>query len=349
MKKVPYTGGTLDDSVILTMLVCAVMGLFFTSYKYVNTEPCVAYPINTSSASYHTGEVVKLSTTAINPKEIIWNFGDNTHEETGIKASVVHTYSRSGEYTITLTVNKTCIQTKTIKIQDAPPVIDLSKTPEFTVPEKIIAGVPFTIQDSSRFANTWEWRFGETAVIDATSAIATYTYKTPGLKTITLVVNGNTDNMGVAKVLVNEAEISPSKAVKNKNRRSSPQIFIVDKKPESENILKEDRLEKSVEVEEKVYPNISTSEIETMLKQVADKKISEQYFETYFCDLKTVPVTVNSSAISFNTLYKNLTEINGSNKIKSFKVQMIKNKKTNCVEGLNIWMKTKGKFLGINW
>ncbi|MCC6287231.1 MAG: PKD domain-containing protein [Chitinophagaceae bacterium] len=348
MKKVPCTGNALDESVILTMLVCAVLGLFITSYKYINAEPCVTYPINTSSANYYTGEVVKLSTTAINPKGIIWNFGDSTREEAGIKSSVVHTYDKPGEYTVTLTVNKTCIQTKTIKIQNAPPVIDLSKTPEFTVPEKIIAGVPFTIWDSSRFANTWEWRFGETAVVDATTAMATYTYKTPGLKTITLVVNGNTDNMGVAKVLVNEAKISPSKAVKNKDRRSSPQVFIVDKKPESENILKEDKLEKPVE-EEAVYPNISTSEIETMLKQVADKKISEQYFETYFCNLKIVPVTVNGTAMSFNTLYKNLTEINGSNKIKSFKAQMVKNKKTNCVEGLNIWMKTKGKFLGINW
>lgn len=348
MKTSPFTRNVLDDSVVLTMLIVSVLAFFIMAYKYANTEPCSDYQIQTTSENYYTGEVIKLNAIVPDLKSAKWDFGDNTAGETGMKTTVFHTYSKAGEYTVTLVVNKNCFQTKNIRITEAPPVVDYAKTPQFIVPEKITVGIPFTITDSSSFAGSWEWRFGESANVDATTSSATYTYKTPGPKTITLVVNGNTQNVGVAKVSVNEAKLPPSKELLNKNRRSSPSIVVIDRKPLTENTLEEDRVKvDTTATATKKFPDITTTEMELSLKKVADNHLREMFFEQYFCNIQTAPVTVNGKTVSFHAFYTNLAELKNSGKIKSIRVQLVKSRNTNCIEGINVWMKTKGKFLGI--
>jgi PKD repeat protein len=106
------------------------------------------------------------------PMSYAWDFGDGT---TSDRQNPTHTYTKNGEYTVSLTTtNQYGSDTKTVKGFIAvgnPPVADFSVTPTSgTIPLTV------TFTDTSGNAPTaWHWDFGDGATSDEENPSHTYT------------------------------------------------------------------------------------------------------------------------------------------------------------------------------
>jgi PKD repeat protein len=128
-------------------------------------------------------EVQFLDESTGDPLRWSWEFGD---EETSVEQNPVHTYTRPGSYTVTLTVgNDAGLSTET-------------KPGYIVVPENLLAGfsadvttgaapleVAFTDQ-SAGDPTAWEWDFGDGSGSDLQNPV--HTFADPGAYTVTLVI-----------------------------------------------------------------------------------------------------------------------------------------------------------------
>lgn len=324
----------LDENVILVMLGAAVLAVIIMLVRYKNYQPCVPFHLTTRASNYYTGEVVRFETDARKFTQLHWDFGDNQSNETAV-TSAVHAYDQPGEYTVGLTVNGTCTEYKTIYISRAPIVADSLLLPKFIFPQSAEVGKPIQFEDTTHGADRWEWRFGETAGIDATARNPSYVYRSPGLKTISLVINNNPLQLAVGKVYVNPAPPPPVK--KPAGGGGAPVIVIQDKPTLAP--LEDQMPEAPVEV--KKAPEITRQDFENMLKGVASGFKNAQSFAPYLCDNLNIQVSLNGNEITFTELCNKLSSLKNEKKIKRLNVQMVKNEKTNCVVALVVNMKLK--------
>jgi hypothetical protein len=337
----------LDEKVILTMIIVALLGLLITGFKYKNYEHCFDFHIKAKASFYRTDEPIHFETDALYAKEFLWDFGDNENSETNI-SSVVHAYNLPGEYTVALTINGTCTEYKTIYITRAPKLENPLLQPRFICPQQAEVGKAVTFQDTTSGAHSWEWRFGETAVIDATASTASYVYKTPGLKTISLVLNNDPKQLGVCKVYVNDKTVAPSRSNARTPRSSGPSFVIVPARPQTPTLEEQNHPQPAVTEPPKPQGvSISKQELESKLRGVVNNYLTPENFSQYFCNNLNVPVSLNGTEITFTQFCTKLSSIKNDKKIKQLNVQQIKSSETNCLIGLNVSLKMKQGFLGI--
>jgi FOG: PKD repeat len=341
----------LDENVIFTMIITALLGLIVTGFQYKNYEHCIDFNIRAKANHFRTDEPIRFETDAIFAKDFSWDFGDNEQTETNIN-SAVHSFNQPGEYTVAVTVNGSCTEYKTIYIAKAQKLDNPLLIPQFICPQTAEVGQPVTFQDTTAGARSWEWRFGETASIDATSSTASYTYKTPGLKTISLILNGDPQQMGVCKVYVNEKNVPPPVSKlppRTGGGGRKPSLVIVPAKPGTPT-LEEQQNEAPPAVKEAPKPQgitIGKQELETKLRGVVNNLFTARDFSQYTCNNQNLPVSLNGQEITFAQFCNKLASIGNDKKIKQLNVQQIKNGETNCIIGLNVNLKTKQGFLGI--
>ncbi|BAV10180.1 hypothetical protein SAMN05421788_104450 [Filimonas lacunae] len=327
----------LDENVILVMLVAAVLAAIVMMIRYKNYAPCMPFNLTSRAGNYYTGEVVRFETNAKKFRQLQWSFGDNQSNETAV-GSAVHAYDQPGEYTVSLTVNGECTEYKTIYITRAPRVVDSVLLPKFVFPQSAEVGKPVNFEDTTHGASTWEWRFGETAGIDATARNPDYVYRTPGLKTISLVINNNPLQLAVGKVYVNPAPPPPVK--KPAGGGAAPVIVIQDKPtyaPISEQLPAAPK-----EEEVKKAPDIDRAGFEAMLRAVANNYKNAESFNGYLCNNLNIQVSLNGTEVTFSELCNKLASLKSEKKIKRLNVQMVKNEKTNCIVALVVDMKLRG-------
>lgn len=337
----------LDEKVILTMIIAALLGLVITGFKYKNYEHCFDYHIKAKANFYRTDEPIRFETDALYATEFQWDFGDNENSQTNIN-SAVHAYNLPGEYMVSLTVNGKCTEYKTIYITKAPKLENPMLMPRFVCPQMAEVGKPVTFQDTTAGAHSWEWRFGETAVIDATSSTANYVYKTPGLKTVSIILNNDPKQLGVCKVYVNDKKISPSKSNARVPARQQPAFIVVPAKPQTPSLEEQNRVQPAVTEPAKPQGvTIGKQELEGKLRMVVNNYLTADNFSPYFCNNLNVPVSLNGTEITFSQFCNKLGSIKNDKKIKQLNVQQIKSSETNCLIGLNVSLKMKQGFLGI--
>lgn len=338
----------LDDKVVLTMIVLSLLALMVSAFRYKNHESCMAFNIKIKAEYYQTGEPIHFETDAMFAREYHWDFGDNETAETKLR-SAIHTFNIPGEYTVALTTNGQCTEYKTIYITRAPKMQNPLLMPTFVCPQQAETGKPVTFTDTTAGARNWEWRFGETASIDATSSTASYVYKTPGLKTISLVLNNNPLQMAVCKVFVNEPQSATKPRENNaaRGRQQSP-IIVVQAKPVTPSL--NEQVNEQPAAKEPPRPHaqsISRQDIEGKLRMVASNFFSAEGFAPYLCNNLNIPVSVNGKELTFIEFCNQLRELKGEKKIKELNVQQIKSSETNCIISLNVSMKLKKGFLGL--
>lgn len=337
-KKIP--SAYLDEKVILTLIIVSLAALLFTAFKYSNYKPCGGFQLRTQAESYRTGDPIRFETNA-RTNEYHWDFGDNESDQTNI-ASVVHAYNEPGEYTIALTINDNCTEYKTLYITRAPKIVNPVLLPTFVCPQTAEVGKPVDFDDTTNGARSWEWRFGETATVDATSQSATYTYKTPGLKTITLVINGDLQQIGTCKIYVNPP---PARKPSGGGQGPSP-IIIVPAKPNSPTL--DDQRESGETTPSKPQGQaISKQDLEAMLRKVVNDLAKAEDFAPYICNNMNMPVSLDGKEITFRELCTKLSAIKGEKKIKELSVQQIKNNETGCILSLNVHLRMRKGILGI--
>jgi gliding motility-associated-like protein len=100
-------------------------------------------------------EVLQINNFSINAVSYLWDFGDGT---TSNVTEPVHSYSQTGNYTITLTANHSlgCSDVSTINVNVEEILADFSLSDEFS------CEIPVTIQyaNLSQNAVSYEWHFG---------------------------------------------------------------------------------------------------------------------------------------------------------------------------------------------
>jgi PKD repeat protein len=121
-----------------------------------------------------------------------WDFGDGASSS---EQNTTHTYSTTGNYTVTLEVsnaNGTDFESAKIMVLEQPEVV-LPPVAGFT--SSITTGpVPFSVHftDLSQNASEWSWDFGDG--INSSEQNPAHTYSATGIYTVTLTVNSTAGN-----------------------------------------------------------------------------------------------------------------------------------------------------------
>ena len=319
----------LDKSVIYLFLATFLISASVLAYKYTKYSPCEDVSYEVKAQRYTIGELIKFNDGTIGATSWHWDFGDNTTAQTQKEA--IHNYKRPGEYVVTLIVNNTCERTKTITINDKKVVIDSTKFPVFEIPKSIMVGKTLRVEDKTLNATTWEWRFGETAGSNAKTKNAKYEYKEPGLKTISLIVNGDLKYITKKRI-----EVIPTP--ESKKTFTEP---IVNTKPKGWNIkLKPEIGIEKVKNSPKVVPYISDLEFANKIILVSQEKMSPKQFSEYFCGDVNKPVIVNGKNTTFLVFCEKIKD----KKIKLKKVELFRNKGSNCIKTITVDYKKTGLF-----
>ena len=320
----------VDDNAIITMIVLAVFSLLIMAWRYTNHTVCPSFGVTVRANHYFTGEAIRFESNIGIFHTLHWNFGDNQGNDTRI-TSAVHAYDEPGEYTVALTANGECTEYARISISPAPSVENPRLIPAFICPQSAEVGKPVQFSDTTRGASQWEWRFGETATVDATEKDPRYTYTTPGLKTVTVVINNDQREMGLCKIYVNPA-------LKKKDHGNDRPVIIVRNRPGPE--PQKDSSATPPPAVAKA-PEISSADFDLQLRAVANKLKTAANFSDYFCGNLNVQVNLNGQMMTFTELCNKFSALKNDKKIKRLTVQLVKNENTNCIITMFVTLKER--------
>ncbi|MBO9620614.1 MAG: PKD domain-containing protein [Niabella sp.] len=349
MQKKQFMVFRLDDNVIITLLaVCTLASMAFI-VRYRSYKPCKDFSINTVGTILTVGHIVRFETDAKDFKRLSWDFGDNQKSETEV-ASALHSFDDPGNYTIALLADGKCVEYKTITVVAAPEVIDSSLVAKVVMPATAIVGAPVLFKDTSSKASSWEWRFGETAVVDGVLRNQVYTFTTPGIKTISVVINGNYKTPLVRKIYVSPKEernipvaVAQPRPRVNERPNTDPLTQQINPQPQQQ------PQEAPPPPPTPSYPDVAPADLNQMFRNAAGggKPISD--FAKYFCDgnLNTT-VILNGKSVSFQQFYNKVAAVKRGDKL-TFTTTVFKNRQTNCINKLEIIGKVKAGMFNMSW
>ncbi|MBL3656753.1 PKD domain-containing protein [Fulvivirga sediminis] len=320
-----FKNNHIDQSVILFFIFTILASSSVFAYRYFTNKPCVPVEFEVEANNFRVGEIIRFvdKTTEKGSRE--WHFGDSSKVESG--SSTFHIYDRPGEYEVSLVLDGRCEGFANITILEKAFILDSTLLATFSIPESIRVGETLKIKDETKAAKSWEWRFGETAEVNSTEQNPSYVYQEPGLKTISLVVNGDVRYATKKKINVLPVikEHKLKKTVVKKKAEAPPSIKY---KPKE---LKEEPKE------EFRAPDISTRDFGAKLLEVADEKASAKDFSEYICDNLQMPMSAKGKKTTFVEFCE---KIKGK-KLKIKELELFRNKKNNCVEYITIRYSTK--------
>lgn len=311
----------LDKNVVYLLVSVFLISTAILAYRFYSHFPCDSVNIDIKGKTYRVGELIKFTDLTEHAENWQWDFGDSTSVSTSREA--LHIYKKPGEYLVALKVNNNCETTETLIIKEKKFVLDPNKIPKINVQDSITVGETLIITDNTKGAYSWEWRFGETAKVNATTQKATYVYEESGLKTITLVVNGDIKHIAKKKIRVysKEEEVSPIDQIKTPKKSLDWDI------PYEPTTTKDKTKDKVVEV-----PYISEPAFEKKLMNVSQKKTTEKQFIDYFCGDVNKSIVVNGKNTTFLVFCQ---KIRGKN-INIKRLTIFRNEGSNCIDNMNI-------------
>lgn len=327
----------IDKNVILIFLATAFLSIIALSIKAYNSEPCEIVSFDIEANQYRVGEIIRFKDYTENVTEREWSFGDST--ENRYTEEPFHTYSKPGTYTIQLLVNGKCESEKEIVIKTKLAIIDSTRLAQFKIPNTIKVGELLHATDLTKKATSWEWRFGETSDVNSTFQNPTYAYQTEGLKTVTLIVNGDPRYSTQKKITVLPIDEVPSPStVRNNTVRQTSR--------DRESIIKYDPVINSAPpgietppaappvavVKEPETKQISRSAFAKKVISVSKEKATANDFKPFMCGNLQVTTMAKGKKITFLEFCE---KIKGKTiKIKS--LELFKNEKTKCIEYISI-------------
>lgn len=317
----------LDRSIVLFFFLVILISSSVFSYRYSNYIPCEIADFEIISKNYEVGDLIKFKDKTKNVSKRAWDFGDGSNPKS--ENSLFHKFEKPGRYTITLKVNNTCEIKKAIIIKAVKPSIDSSKIARFTIPEQIRVGEPLTLKDESKNATKWEWWIeddGKTKKFY--DARHEYTFKTPGDKRITLIINDADEYATQKTIMVLKKEIvspPPFRKPPEKEKKNPPVDIKV--KPDSTS---------GIDISVKKVDYISEKDFGDRLTNLARGQIKEEDVNNaltqFLCGNLDLPITARKKSTTFSEFFE---EIKGR-KIKIKKLKIVRNKETNCIEYLDI-------------
>ena len=211
-------------------------------------------------------------------------------------------------YKVKLLINNICNLEKTIKIiekkkVEKEPVVVPKLAVNFTAPESAYKGEQIQFSDKTANASTWQWKFDKNDASSSDLKNPTHTYNTVGLKTVTLIVNGEEKNALSKVVRVLE---------RNEKEKIKRTVEVTPAPVKIEMPI--------VKVEDKT---ITESEIGELIYIISKGKLTYDGFKNSFCKDQLPMVQINSKApISLQAFYEQVSK-------KTMKTKSIKIKKEN--------------------
>src|SRR4051794_23740855 len=103
----------LDTNVWLVLLITILLCLALTSYKLISENSCIPFAISAQNLTHEdsvfkTNETIIFKTSLPEVKEISWDFGDNTNNESSAATNKLHKFTTAGEFTVQAIVNGRC-------------------------------------------------------------------------------------------------------------------------------------------------------------------------------------------------------------------------------------------------
>ena len=326
----------IDKSVIKLFVIVLFISASILAYRATRYTPCKDVDFTINTEEFVVGKLIEFKDLTTQAKSWEWNLGDSS--KVANNKNVLHSYEKPGEYQVSLKVNNACEISRKIVIKDRPFVLDTTKLAVFDLPESIKVGEELKVIDRTNNASKWEWRFGETAGINSESKVAKYTYESHGLKTVTLVVNGDVKHATSKQIMVlkDKSDISrPVTTIKTQQRTvSNRRISDAPTNPTLSDALGPKPVGNNAP---KTVPNISEAQFKNKLILVSKRQAKPQDFEIYFCGDLNKSIIVNGKNMKFLEFCELL-------KIKKFKIKevnLIKDDK-NCINNVSI---IRSKFL----
>lgn len=324
----------LDKMVIYVFAATFLLSATVFAVKYNKYAPCEEVNFSIETNNFRVGNIIRFQDNTQGAKTWEWHFDDST--STSSSKTPMHIYKKPGEYKVLLKVNGICEKTELVTIKPKKIVVDSTKFPVFTIPESIVVGDTLKIQDQTQNATTWEWRFGETANVNSTHKNPGYVYSEPGLKTISLIVNGNLNYITKKKI-----NVLPKPEIEEPTIADVPDnddAWKIKHKPMVD--LLEIKDKPADAPTEKVVPYISEADLQQKLLQLADEKLKPNAFLDYLCGDINKNIIVNGKSQSFLVFCE---KIKGKN-IKFKELNIIRDNGSNCIKTMTIEWKKKGLF-----
>ncbi len=319
-------GMNLDKWVIYLFLGVFLISAGTFAFRYSKNSSCDEVLFTVEAKEYRAGEMIKFRDNSIGAENWTWEFDDESSGSS--QKDPLHIFDKEGEYEVRLLVNGFCERIETVTIKEKLIVLDSTKFPVFELPESIRVGQTLRVKDETENADTWEWRFGENASVDAKTRRAEYVYETSGLKTVRLIVNGDEVHVGNKKINVIPLAGGSKRLVDIGDRERGWNV----KRAPSDAGPTSSKKEGSELSKPKSVPYISERNFETQLLLVASEKIKAQAFSEYFCGNLNVPIVVKGDQSTFLLLCE---KIKGKSiKIKSLELHRVKG--SNCITNLTI-------------
>ncbi len=290
----------IDKSVLLFFLMVILVSGSVFGYRFYNYKPCGVVDFTTLEQEYRVGDIIRFKDKSTQVSYREWDFGDNSERDA--RVAPFHTYKKAGKYSISLKINNRCIKTKTIVVKEKRFILDSTKLANFVVPRSIRVGELLTTKEFTKDAQSWEWRFGETANVNSTLKQPTYVYDTPGLKTITLVVNGDTrySTSKRINVLEKREEIQSPPRRRQTPRTTLREAPTVDATPIEDIDFVVDEPEEPVVEEEPPFraPDISNNGLAAIFQSIGLKTGTVDDFGRYTGEKKNIPLSVKGQPMS---------------------------------------------------
>ena len=342
-----------DYRILGLFIALMIVGTIFFFSKAINNVDCENSTFYVVAKNRLEGETIEFYNETPNASTWKWDFGDNSKNE--YEKNTTHIYKKPGKYRVTLTLNDNCITYKDVVIKS---VGDLSKkirVPEIIAPKVVKVGeeVMFDYYYSGTDIFSWEWSFGESSRLDNTDSNPTHTYRTPGIKKVTLIINGNINSITSQTILVKpkeqeitqayaeDVEIKPLKLKKGPAQIDPAEEFAMTLPvvpPSSKKKQKDSQKNAST------APSISEEQFELLLHQVAKQSKTKDDFGAFLCDDFKIPVLINDSKIMpFDEFCKKLI----GKTLKISKIRLTTNE-NNCIINVEITYKIKKHLIWIN-
>ncbi len=307
--------------------IIAISGII-VGFKVADTMNCEYVEIDISAMEYRVGELIEFTDLTEKAESWSWSFGDST--DTVDKRKAYHIYDKPGNYEIRLMVNGQCERLEELIIKERKFVLDPSKIPYFELPESIAVGTPLRVKDTTK-SYSWEWRFGDTSKANALTRRAEYTYKEPGIRTVSLITNGDIRHMASKKIMVYLKENPPPKP-NRRRRRNASQAVSIDTIP----IIPEDWIESQLKKD--MGPYISEGDFKTQLEKVIREDASPKYFTEYFCGEINKNCIVDGESMPFLEL---CTYLKKRKRRKITKLELFREEGSNCIKYVQLSLKRK--------
>ncbi|WP_306353355.1 PKD domain-containing protein [Flavobacterium sp. '19STA2R22 D10 B1'] len=327
-----------DVKVIMLFVILFVLSCLLLAFKINTAEICTTEEFDVETSSYKAGELITFTDNTKDAYQWFWSFGDGS--AMSYRSKVTHVFTQPGKYTVKLSLNDNCTVEKVLTILPKNDVIDETKMPRFTGPKMAYVGDAVHFKDSTGHAKSWQWRFGEGEKIDAIDKNPTYTFKTPGEKVVSLIVNDDYKYVKSFKINVypakkDDRDLVSERIERNRKNRIDPVEDYFSKIPDAPTKAPLNTEGVNAEV-----PEINEQKLGQLLMGVSENKLSYDKLVKYFCEDRLPTVQMKKGeVISLKSLNNNIRD----KRIKIKELSIVKNKE-NCVTLITIDYRYKAIF-----